>query len=224
MDFPLVEDGAVKKTTPPLCLCEARWLPRKSLTFPRRITNYFRLGFSPACILQQAVPLQLHSAGDLDPLAPFLHRYLMMKETWCDIALYDTLQAGQGLEAFLRENRIDARTYRDKVLEVVLFLRPPQAVFHVQVRKSIYKMAQNVLKSRAPAILQDAIHCPACGSLRVIYPHLSRGSPPQTLVLNLGIVFRVTPHQAYCGDCHHVWGLPKGGHAALQHETVPHAP
>jgi hypothetical protein len=144
-----------------------------------------------------------------------------MKTVWMTVALFSDQQAGKALEAFLKEKRIDARTYNDKSLEICLFLSPPQTVFHVQVRDPSYRMTLTLLNTDPPAVLQKAIHCPECGSIRISYPHLTRGSFLSTLQLNLGIIFRANKHQAYCEQCHCAWSLPKPVDAVAP-EPRPH--
>jgi hypothetical protein len=145
-----------------------------------------------------------------------------MKTPWITIALFDNAVSAKALESFLREKRIDARIFHDKVLEFILFLGPPQPTFQVQVRKPIYKMTLELLQTNVPPMLEETIHCPVCGSIRVRYPNLTRGSLWSTLTLNLAIIFRARPHQACCEDCHHVWNLPKLG-SAIMHRPVPRA-
>jgi hypothetical protein len=144
-----------------------------------------------------------------------------MKTTWITVALFDDLQAGKKLEAFLRDKRIDARTYNDKLLQLFLFLCPPQATFRVQVRQPFYKMTIELLNAEVPTALEKAIHCPDCGSLRINYPQMTRKFFLPTLFLHLGIIFRLIKHQAYCENCHFVWSLAKA-QSTDWHEAVRH--
>lgn len=144
-----------------------------------------------------------------------------MKARWITVALFDNLPAAKAFEAFLKENRIHSRTYNEPLLQFFLFLCPPRDIFQVQVGHQIQKMTIDLLNSWPPAVLLKAIHCPECGSLRVVYPKLTRDSFWPTLCLNLGIIFRVIKHQAYCETCHHVWSLPKPGEVAGHDQPVP---
>jgi hypothetical protein len=132
----------------------------------------------------------------------------IMKTHWITVALFHHQQPGEALVAYLREQRMEARTYDDKLLRRLLFLRPPRVTFQVQVRENYHKMAVNWLSQNPPAILGSAIHCPACGSLRVSYPQMTRRFVLPTLFLHLGIILRIVQHQAYCESCHHIWSLP----------------
>ena len=90
----------------------------------------------------------------------------------------------------------------------ILFLRPPQITYRVQVRKSHFAEAGKLLAASPPAVLNQAIHCPTCGSLRINYPQMTRRFVLPTILLHLGIIFRVIEHACYCESCHHMWNLP----------------
>lgn len=131
-------------------------------------------------------------------------------QAWLDVAMFDDLEAGKALVGFLRDKRLEARTYDDKLFRYFLFLRPPRVTYRVQVRKGQFKFATELLHSSAPsAVLDQALHCPACGSLRVNYPQMTRQFILPTVLLHLGIIFRVIGHQCYCEDCHEMWDLPE---------------
>ena len=115
----------------------------------------------------------------------------------------------QALAAFLQSRRLEARVYNDRLLQLFLFLCPPHATFRVQVRASALKVAAELLDSapEAKPILQRAISCPSCGSLRINYPQMTRKFLTPTLLLHLGIIFRIIHHEAYCEKCHYTWPL-----------------
>lgn len=127
---------------------------------------------------------------------------------WFDVAVFENLNTARALETFLRANAFEARTYDDKLFRCFLFLRPPQVTYRVQVRKTQFAGAVKLLDAQPPAALNQAIHCPACGSLRVNYPQMTRRFILPTIVLHLGIIFRIIEHECYCENCHHMWNLP----------------
>lgn len=131
-----------------------------------------------------------------------------MKQHWHDVAVFDNLEAGKALERFLQASGFEARAYDDKLFRYFLFLRPPEITYHVQVRKDRQPDAEKLLRANPPAVLSRAIHCPECGSLRINYPQMTRRFVLPTVLLHLGIIFRVVGHQCYCEDCHHIWNLP----------------
>lgn len=132
-----------------------------------------------------------------------------MKKPWVNVAMYGDLESGRILESFLKNKGLKARTYNDKLLQLFLFLCPPHATYRVQVPGDAFKNATELLDAESPAILEQAIHCPECGSLRVNYPQMTRKFFLPTLLLHLGIIFRVIEHECYCENCHYVWNLPK---------------
>ncbi|MGH7953294.1 MAG: hypothetical protein ACREFE_15465 [Limisphaerales bacterium] len=141
-----------------------------------------------------------------------MNRFFSM-QPWVNVAVFEDFNAGQTLQTFLENKGFESRTFHDKLLQLFLFLCPPRATYRVQVRQNAFKSAIDFLAVApdAPAILQKAIHCPACGSLRVQYPQMTRKFFLPTLLLHLGIIFRVVEHEAYCEYCHHIWNLSKEG-------------
>ena len=138
---------------------------------------------------------------------------------WLDLAMFENATDGRVLEMFLRNLGYEARTYDDKVFRHFLFLRPPRLTWRVQVRRDDYAEASKLLQMRPPAVLNQAIHCPSCGSLHVNYPQMTRKFILPTVLLHLGIIFRVIEHECYCENCHEMWNLPEKSVASSQ----PHA-
>ena len=136
--------------------------------------------------------------------------------TWLDVAVFEELADGKRLEVFLCDKGFEARTYDDKTFRYFLFLRPPRVTYRVQVRKNHHEGIADLVQSKAPAVLDKALRCPACGSLRVSYPQMTRKFILPTVMLHVGIIFRVIEHECYCEHCHHVWNLPKDGVVAIR--------
>lgn len=132
------------------------------------------------------------------------------KKPWVNVAVFERLADGEIVELFLNNRRIEARTYNDKLLQVFLFLCPPHATFRVQVRGNAYRATTELL-NRTPeiaAIMERAVHCPSCGSLNINFPQMTRKFFLPTVLLHLGIIFRVIHHEAFCEQCHYTWQLP----------------
>ena len=129
-------------------------------------------------------------------------------QLWTDVAVFEDLNAGKAVEAFLTGKGLQARTYDDRLFRYFLFLRPPRTTFRVQVRQGGFEAACGFLNAGAPDALQKAIHCPSCGSRSVDYPQMTRKFVLPTILLHLGILFRVIGHQCYCEHCHFMWSLP----------------
>lgn len=130
------------------------------------------------------------------------------KQPWVDVAIFENLMDGLKLETFLKQSRFTTRTYNHRMLQLFLFLCPPHAIFHIQVRSNDYKVVADILNRNPTAkeLVQKAIHCPQCHSLRVLYPQMTHDFSLPALV---GIIFHMKNHEAYCENCHHRWTLPK---------------
>ncbi|HTX22233.1 MAG TPA: hypothetical protein VMD27_10315 [Candidatus Aquilonibacter sp.] len=137
--------------------------------------------------------------------------------SWTDVAVFENLGDGLALEKFLMSHRLEARTYDDKLFRYFLFLRPPTVTYRVQVHSNAFRAATELLSSapEAAAILERALHCPSCGSLQVNYPQMTRKFITPTVILHLGIIFRVIEHECYCEHCHYIWNLPKDSATAV---------
>src|SRR5260221_10886008 len=93
-------------------------------------------------------------------------------QSWTDVAVFENLSDGKALETFLMDHRLESRTYDDKLFRYFLFLRPPRVTYRVQVHGNAFTAATDLLQKHAPAVLEKALHCPSCGSLRVNYPQM----------------------------------------------------
>jgi hypothetical protein len=136
--------------------------------------------------------------------------------SWVDMAVFEDVNDGKMLEAFFRDKGLEARTNDDKAFRYFLFLRPPTVTYRIQVRHKHLESAGEHLHKAAPAILEKALHCPSCGSLHVNYPQMTRKFILPTVLLHLGIIFRLMEHECYCENCHFIWNLPKDGAAVVR--------
>jgi hypothetical protein len=150
-------------------------------------------------------------------------KHLHHNQPWADVAVFENLTDGQALATQLNDHRLEARAYDDKAFRYFLFLRPPQITYRVQVRRNAAKAAAAFLAAQKPAVLARAIHCPDCGSLQINYPQMTRRFILPTILLHLGIIFRIIHHQAYCEACHFTWDLaPQAKPVLPQLKTSSH--
>jgi hypothetical protein len=131
-------------------------------------------------------------------------------QRWADVAVFEDVNAsaGKAVETFLRDKGMETRLYDDKWFRYFLFLRPPRITYRLQVRHSNVERADELLLGDAPAAVQKAIHCPSCDSRHISYPQMTRKFIMPTVLLHLGIIFRVIGHECYCEHCHFIWNLP----------------
>ena len=142
-------------------------------------------------------------------------------QAWVNMAVFENVNDGKMLEAFFKDQGLEARTYDDKLFRYFLFLRPPRVTYRVQVRNHDSKAVAGLLAAKAPAVLEQALHCPSCGSLQVNYPQMTRKFIMPTLMLHLGIIFRVIGHECYCEHCHEMWNLSKEAAVRKEHTAEP---
>ena len=147
------------------------------------------------------------------------------KQPWGNVAIFENASDGKMLETALKDRGFETRTYNDKLLQCVLFLCPPHATIRVQVRGNDFNQATCFLdhEPAASVLLRRPIRCPSCGSLRVQYPQMTRRFLLPTLLLHLGIIFRVIVHEAYCERCHWLWSLSKKRVSAPAKARAPSA-
>src|ERR1700712_1193034 len=107
---------------------------------------------------------------------------------WTDVAVFEDLKTGQAVETLLRSQGFPVRIYDDKFFRRCLFLRPPRVTFRVQVFPADIARAENFLTATAADLLNQAIHCPDCGSLRITYPQMTRKFVSPTIFLHAGIL------------------------------------
>ena len=130
------------------------------------------------------------------------------RRPWANLAVFEDEADARLFERFLWKNAFEARTYNDRLLQMIWFLCLPRCTYRVQVRHGELKRAEEFLNTGTPAMMLKAIHCPSCHSLQVNYPQMTRKFLLPTIVLHLGIIFRVIEHECYCEHCHYVWNLP----------------
>lgn len=131
------------------------------------------------------------------------------QQRWVDVAVFEDLNDAKTIESFLIKKRLEAHTYRERFFHVFMFLHPPRATYQVQVRYNSLKFAGDALDAAAPEALRRAIRCPACHSLHVAYPQLTRPSVLSTIRLHLGLIFHLIEHECGCTRCHCRWNLPR---------------
>ena len=129
-------------------------------------------------------------------------------QPWANVAVFEDLTDGQGLETFLQTRGLEARTYDDKLVRVFLFLRPPRVTYRVQVRRSALHHADELVAGLALEKVRRAIRCPDCHSLHIVYPQMTRKFILPTILLHLCVIFRIVEHECYCEQCHYDWQLP----------------
>lgn len=148
---------------------------------------------------------------------------VVSQQRWVDVAVFEDVNDAKIIESFLTKKRLEARTYNEKFFRFFLFLHLPRPTYQVQVRYNSLKFAGELLDASAPEALQRAIRCPACNSLHVAYPQLTRPSPLSTIRLHLGLIFHVLDHECCCERCQRRWNLT-GENLNAAPEPAGHSP
>jgi hypothetical protein len=132
-------------------------------------------------------------------------------DPWVSLAVFKHERDARALEDRLRQRGFEVRTCNDRKMQLFWFLAPPRAIFRVQVGSKDVHAAQEIIESDQSTglLAQPAIHCPACQSLKIEYPQMTRRFITPTLLLDLGIIFHIIDHEAYCEECHYTWPLRK---------------
>ena len=127
------------------------------------------------------------------------------------IATFNSKADAEMLKSWLVKERVAAHVQDETNLQKYWFMTIPKAGIHVQTPKDAYEKTQNLLASpEAAPLLQKAIRCPSCDSLRVQYPDLTRKNFLPTLLGQLFVLLHITKHKYYCEDCHFSWlGAPE---------------
>jgi hypothetical protein len=130
-------------------------------------------------------------------------------EPWVNLAVFKHEHDARALEERLQQQGFEARTRNDRKIQLFWFLAPPRATFRVQVgAKDVHTAQEFIETERSVEILtQRAIHCPSCKSVQIEYPQMTRRFLTPTLLMDLGILFHIIEHEAYCADCHYMWPL-----------------
>jgi hypothetical protein len=137
----------------------------------------------------------------------FTMKHSHRHQPWADVAVFENLTDAQVLVRQLKNCGFPARAYDDKVYRHFLFLCPPRITYRLQVRREDTVLAAKLLETKYPTGLARSIHCPDCGSREINYPQMTRRFILPTILLHLGIIFRIVHHEAYCEKCHYTWEL-----------------
>ena len=137
-------------------------------------------------------------------------------KNWVNFALFENETDCRVMEKSMEDKGFEARTYNDKLLQLCLFLCPPRLTYRLQVRADEHKVVTHILQGEEPVALNKAVHCPACDSLQVNYPQMTRKFFLPTLALHLGIIFRIIEHECFCEHCHCSWNLAGGKTAEIK--------
>src|SRR5436309_2816508 len=92
------------------------------------------------------------------------------------VSTFNRLEPAQQLQRRFQQAGIRALLHDESKLERFWFMSEPLAVIHLEVEKSDYLTARQLLQQwdQAEAVLREAVRCPECASSRVEFPQITR--------------------------------------------------
>jgi len=139
-----------------------------------------------------------------------------VSSAWINVATFDDPEDAQELSRLLRRESVDAQVQDERRLQRNWFLtKRNRAGVHVQVPEPSFTFARHFLERNEAVrhLIQNAVHCPSCGSPRVHFPQMTRKNLLPTLVAQLLVPFGVMRQEYYCEACQYTWkpgeGVPR---------------
>lgn len=123
------------------------------------------------------------------------------------VALFPSPAKAQPVQQQLRASGFAAEVHEEEWVRAFWFVSKPEAGACLQVPAAQFERAEQFLldwDAREHA-LNDAIRCPECSSLRVLYPQFARHSILTNLALGVAAQFGLVEKEFYCEDCHFTW-------------------
>jgi hypothetical protein len=126
---------------------------------------------------------------------------------WVKMGVFNGRRPAQALQDHLKKEGFDSRLHDERALQRFWFLARQKAGVSVEVREEDWPDARKSLDrtEEGRRLLDLALRCPACLSLRVEYPQMTRKNMLPTLVGHVLVALRIMDHECYCEDCHNSW-------------------
>ena len=137
------------------------------------------------------------------------------------VATFNRRADAEPLAHYLNENGIPAEIHDDLKLGRLWFASRNTSGVRVEVPAQRFERAYNraLECDGTQHVLQGAIRCPECKSLRVVFPQFTKRSfIPNIIVGTLAAIARVEK-EYYCEDCHFTWSRE----GQKQSTAKPHA-
>jgi hypothetical protein len=124
------------------------------------------------------------------------------------LALFDGSTQAEPIRQRLKDVGISAEVHDESGLAKLWYVPGRGAGARLEAPEAEAARAQQLLKEwdAQPGLLQSAIHCPECGSLRVEYPQVTHKSLFTNFAVGLAAELGLVEREYYCEDCHCMWG------------------
>lgn len=122
------------------------------------------------------------------------------------IAAYEKKEDAENMHRYLVSKNVPAAFVDLTVQEAENAIPPEFARYQVQVPENDEKAAEQAVHGSEEGIqlLQPAVKCPECGSLRIIYPNIPRNFLVSA-VMRVMVKMHVLDGQYLCMSCQHEW-------------------
>src|SRR5689334_4370145 len=116
-----------------------------------------------------------------------------VSHAWINLATFDRTPAAERLREWLSHEGIEARIQDERGLQRRWFLARPLAGVHVRVPETAFAQAQQLVETdpAAARLMEGAIRCPSCHSVRVQFPQMTRRNILPTLVAQVLVLTHV---------------------------------
>jgi hypothetical protein len=123
------------------------------------------------------------------------------------VALFPSSAKAEPIKQQLRSSGFAAEAHEEGWLCAFWFVNKHKCGVHLDVPADQFERAERFLlewdaKEHA---LNEAIRCPECGSLHILYPQFARHSILTNLAIGVAAQFGIVEKQFYCEDCHFTW-------------------
>lgn len=123
------------------------------------------------------------------------------------VATFNSELPAKSVQQRLTGVSIPAWVVDERTLQRFWFFSQPYAGIRLKVEKKNFERASEILErwDKEEGLLQDAIHCPSCGSSRIEYPQMTRYFILTTLLLEFFHFVGAMPYRFYCRTCQNTW-------------------
>lgn len=123
------------------------------------------------------------------------------------VASFDDPSDAEVLKVFLRKEGLEAEIQDERRLQRFWFMTGKRAGVHILVPGPQLELSKQALErwEQSGGKYHRPVHCPACNSARVQFPHMTRRFILPTLLAQAARVLGFIEPAFYCEDCHHTW-------------------